>query len=139
MTNTFRGQNSTWKSTVTNALLIQCFKHRPRRRVDKNTSRSVNVFEVAPDPACANRFVLSRRYPASHAEISNHRVRCTFDNNMRNSNGHFFVNQQATRIDNVFLSIASSSISDWHTLHDRVTPVQDSSVPTFVRRSYSSP
>ena len=36
----------------------------------KRFERSANVFEVAPNRACTNRFVLSRRCPASHAEIS---------------------------------------------------------------------
>ena len=36
----------------------------------KHCDRSATVFEVAPDYACTNPFVLSRRYPALHAEIS---------------------------------------------------------------------
>ena len=35
----------------------------------KRFERSANVFEVAPNRACTNRFALSRRCPASHAEI----------------------------------------------------------------------
>ena len=71
VSNTFRGQNSMWKSTVTIASSIQCFKHHPRGRVDNNTSKVQQMcLSMQPNRACTNRFVLSRRCPALHVEIS---------------------------------------------------------------------
>ena len=114
MTNTFRGQDSMWKSTMTIASSIQCFKH-SRRRVDKNASK--------------DRQICLRLHQTVHAQIDscspegvqrytqkfrNQRIRCTFHNNMRSSKRQLFLNQQTARVDNVFLSITSSSIRDGH-------------------------
>ena len=148
MTNTFRGQTSLLKSTVTIASSIQCFKHHPRRRVDKtHCDWSANVFEVAPDRACSNRFVLYRRYPASHAEISES------TNQMQIPQQHAHLqrtlvfeptsctNRQCVTLDRFVVHL---KLAHWNqnreekTLHGRVAPVQDSSVLTFVWRPCSS-
>ena len=84
MTNIFRGQNSMRKSTEIITSLIQCFKHWPRRRVDRNTA--------------IDRQMCLRLHQTLHAQINscssegiqrctqkfrNHRVGCTLNNNIR--------------------------------------------------------
>ena len=102
ITNTFRGENGMRQSTVTIASLIQCFKHWPRRRVHKNTSM--------------DRQMCLRLHQTVHAQINScspegiKRVGCTFNNDMRIFKLQWCLNQQAARVYNVSLSVASSSI-----------------------------
>ena len=115
MTNTFRGQDSMWKSTMTIASSIQCLKHQSRRRGDKKRfERSANVFEVAPNRACTTRFVLSKRCPASHAETSESVNQTHIPRQHAHLQKQLFLNQQTARVDNVSLSITSSSTGDGH-------------------------
>ena len=133
-----------WKSMVTIASSIQRVKHHPRRRADKKTSKNRQLcLRLHQKVHAQNRFVLSRRCQRHTQKIRHQRIRCTFRNNMRISKRQSFLNQQAARIDNVFLSIASSSIRDRDqnrealTPHGRVAQVQGSSVLTFVPKSCS--
>ena len=100
---------------MTIASSIKCFKHHPRRRVDKNASK--------------DRLMCLRLHQTVHAQIDscspegiqrhtqkfrNQRIRCACHNNMRISKKQLFWSQQTARVDNVFLSITSSSIRDGH-------------------------
>ena len=115
MSNTFRGQNSMWKSTVTIASSIQCFKHHPRGRVDNNTSKVRHMCLSMHQTVHAQIDSCSPEGVQRHMQkFRNQRIRCTFHNNMGTSKGQVFLNQQAVRIDNVLVSIASSSVRDGH-------------------------
>ena len=68
MTSTFRGLEIMWKSTVNIASSIQCFKHHPRRRVDKNISKDRHMCLRLHQTVHAQ--IDSCSPEASHAEIS---------------------------------------------------------------------
>ena len=72
---------------------------------------SASVSGVAPNGACTNQSVLSRRYPRSHVEPSVSTGQ-TLDNDMLMSKGKLFLHSQAARVDHVSLSVASSSNGD---------------------------
>ena len=94
---------------------IQCFKHHSRRRVDKNASKDRQMCLRLHQTVHAHIDSCSPESIQRHTQkIRNQRIRGTFHNNMRISKRQLFLNQQTARIDNVFLSITSSSISDGH-------------------------
>ena len=126
---------------------IQCFKHHSRRRVDKRFERSADVFEVAPNRACTYRFVLSRKYPASHAknsESANQRhipqqyahLQKTIVFEPTNCK-----NRQCISLDHFVVHLRWAHRNQnraERTPHGRLAQVQDSSVETFVPKSCSS-
>ena len=103
----------------------------------KHFDKSANVFEVAPDRACTNRFVLSTRCPASHAEISE----STNQMHITQQHAHLqctmvceptsCTSRQCISLDRFVVHLR---LAHWNqnrekrALHGRVAPVQDSSV-----------
>ena len=113
----------------------------------KHFERSANVFEVAPNRACTNRFVLSRRCPASHAEIPE----STNQMHIPQQHAHLqrtivfeptsCTNGQCISLDRFVVRLRWAhwfQKREDRTPHGRVAQVQDSSVLTFVPKSCSS-
>ena len=148
MTNTFRGRNSIWKSTVTIASLIRCFKHQPRRRADKNTSINLQMClrlhrtEHAQIDSCSpegiQRHHVEISVSPSQMHIQQQRAHLQKATVFKPTS---CTNRQCISLDRfvVHLRVARwGQERDEKTLYGRIAPVQDSSGLTFVRKSCSS-